>query len=85
MKFITLNCVNKGDFAAILLLDQRFQEAENRNLLPHGVEDKVETCEKFGRVVSKLAKFFEENVPDLFQVYYRGKNILSTYIHRVSS
>jgi chromosome transmission fidelity protein 1 len=50
---------HKDDFAAILLLDHRYDQSNITQQLPSWIKSQVNTCDKFGPVMAKLTNFFK--------------------------
>lgn len=51
---------HKDDYACILLLDQRYDKPSILGQLPGWIKTRVDTCDRFGPVMSKVTKFFKE-------------------------
>ncbi|KAG8817056.1 ATP-dependent DNA helicase chl1 [Serendipita sp. 399] len=49
---------HQNDWAALILLDERYASARIRSKLPKWIGDGVSTPEKFGQVVKELAQFY---------------------------
>ncbi len=50
---------HRNDYAAILLLDHRYDRGNISNQLPKWIRDQLQVCEKFGPSVPKLIYFFK--------------------------
>ncbi|KAI8137325.1 ATP-dependent RNA helicase chl1 [Fennellomyces sp. T-0311] len=51
---------HKGDYAAIILLDQRYSHSRIRNKLPGWIGNRIEQCDKFGTAMGNTARFFKQ-------------------------
>ena len=50
-----------NDYAAILLVDQRFSRPSQQNLLPDWIKKHSVVCQNFGQAVGALGKFFSHH------------------------
>ncbi|CAG7732780.1 unnamed protein product, partial [Allacma fusca] len=47
-----------NDYAAIILIDQRFARDNQQALLPNWIQQRSQICDNFGHLVKSIAKFF---------------------------
>ncbi|KAI8976239.1 helicase C-terminal domain-containing protein [Pilobolus umbonatus] len=51
---------HKGDYATIILLDTRYNTPRLRNKLPKWINNNIEHCDKFGKVMGRIGNFFRQ-------------------------
>lgn len=59
---------HKDDYAAVLLLDQRYSRHDIQNALPSWVQKSLKTIDRFGPAMSHLCKVSSDKLHSLFLV-----------------